>query len=690
VAQKVARTLFLTLFVGLSFGLLGESSLGTPVGAETGKTRAQLRAWAKRQVFLGGNLSDENIIRFTTTIAAARHPGVVMLDSDRASDHTKTFLASFRPEQVIPVGSIPDGITDLERRLNITAAPAIPWKRGPPLGLWQKLFPRAPRVVVCPARPRGLLLQSAFLAGIVRAPLVVLQGEAGEADQLRRRLKDWESGRVYAAGGAVRLCRSLEGVKVHRLLDEEAVATACLHKLVSKGPIRTLVVANPADNRKGLGGMAALAPWVALQKHGLLLLTNTQGNNVNTLVRAALKDENVLRAETLILVGGLTALPMEFRPNPLPKDKDPYIEMEPLTPQENEPFSFATGRLFNEDPAIVPLMLARNRLLRRQRGSERKALVVSNPAGGLPLLEAFSRNTTKEFRNAGYKTTALFGTDVTKKEVRRLLPDQDIFLWEGHHNTLIREYCVQEWPEPLRPSLIFLQSCLALTEEKAQPFLQRGAIGVVGSSTRTYSGSGGACALAFFDGLHYQHQSVGGGLRHAKNFLLAYTLLKEKRLGKDATKSGANIRAAWAFSLWGDPTVKLPRVAPPKNSLAAVKPHVRGNTIVITLPDTAYRKVVTTKYQTEMRPNARMAGLLRRGEDDGRYLVPFVFAEVRLRKAPPGKRPRLHSRIPGRHWVFCWDARRQCGYLLVTPRKKDCEELRFRVKWEDPEEKDEG
>jgi hypothetical protein len=677
--------LLLALFVGLSFGLLGESSLGTPLTAEPVKNKAQVRAKARKQVFLGGNLSDENIITFTTTVAAARHPGVVLLDSANASTPHKTFLASFQPDQVIPIGSFPNGITDLERRLNITAAPAIPWEQGQPVGLWHKLFPRAPRVVVCAAQPRRLLLQAACLAGAIQAPLVLLHGQTGEAARCHQILKEWATHRVYAAGRAAAVCRRLDGIKVRRLFDEEAVAALYLQKLTRKGPIRTLVVANPADDKKELGGMAALAPWVALQKHGLLLLTNDKGTNVNALVQSALKDEKVFQAEALILVANLKAIPMEHRPNPIPKDKDPYIEMEPCTPRGAEPFSFATGRLFNEDRAFIPLMLARNHLLKRETSTERKVLVVSNPAGGLPLLEAFSRNTALEFRNAGYQTTALFGKKVNKKDIRRLLPEQDIFLWEGHHNTLIREYGVQEWPEPLRPSLIFLQSCLALTEAKAQPFLQRGAVGVVGSSTRTYSGSGGACALAFFDALHYEHQSMGGSLRHAKNFLLAYTMLKEKRLGKDATKSGANIRTAWAFTLWGDPTVKLPRAAPPKDFLATVKPHVRGKKIVITLPATAYKKVVTSKYQTEMRPNARMAGLLRKGDDDGRRLVPFVFAEVHLRKAPPGKKPHLTSRIPGRHWVFCWDKRRKCGYLLVTPRAKDCEELRFHVRWEDAE-----
>jgi hypothetical protein len=327
-------------------------------------------------------------------------------------------------------------------------------------------------------------------------------------------------------------------------------------------------------------------------------------------------------------------------------------------------------------------MLARQRLLRKHPG-KRHVLVVSNPAGGLPLLEAFSRNTVLEFRNAGYRTTAIFGRAANRTRIRRALPKQDIFLWEGHHSILIKTYHVHEWTEPLRPALIFLQSCLALEDYKAQPFLHRGALAVVGSSTRTYSASGGALTLAFFDALHYDRQSLGGGLRHAKNFLLAYALLKQKRLGKEATRGGANLRTAWAFTLWGDPTVVLPPARRPKHALAPVEPQVRGNTIVIALPDTAYARVTKNPYQTEMRPNARLAGLLKEGDEGGRLLVPFVFAEVRLPRAPRGKQPVLKTRLPGRQWVFCWDGRRKCGYLLVTPRNQELRELRFHVRWQD-------
>src|SRR5262249_46785570 len=146
----------------------------------------------------------------------------------------------------------------------------------------------------------------------------------------------------------------------------------------------------------------------------------------------------------------------------------------------------------------------------------RKVLVASNVGGGLPLLETFSRNTTKEFRNAGYDTTALFGPNVKGEELRKLLTEHDIFLWEGHHNTLIRDWDMPTWDEPLPPSLIFLQSCLALKDYKTHPLLSRGALGVIGSSTRTYSASGGACSLAFFNAMLYDDQTVGGSLRQAK------------------------------------------------------------------------------------------------------------------------------------------------------------------------------
>jgi hypothetical protein len=114
-----------------------------------------------------------------------------------------------------------------------------------------------------------------------------------------------------------------------------------------------------------------------------------------------------------------------------------------------------------------------------------------------------------------------------------------------------------------------------------------------------------------------------------------------------------------------------------------VRHEVHGNTITLTLPEKSYETVKVSKYEANMLPNARLAGLLRAStvEEDLKSLVPFVFAEVALPKAPAGKRPQLHTRLPDTSYQFVWDGRRRCGYLLVTPRRKDQLELKFRVEW---------
>jgi hypothetical protein len=635
-----------------------------------------------RVVLLAGGLPDESIICLSTLVAKNRDT-VLLLDSPKVSSQLKDFLQSYQSDRVLPVGSFPEDSTGLEQRLGCKIAPIIQWTKGPASALWKEYCPLAECVVVCPAEPRRQLLQAGCLAGASGVPLFVLSGQPEEKSTLRKQLSEWKTRKIYAIGDAAKLCDNLKSVHVVRLVDAEAVAQAHRRLLRQAGPIQTLVVTNPADIRPGQTSMSALAPWIAIQHRAALLLTNDKGDDAGNEIRQALGTRDLREAESLILVGDLSALPMERRPNPI-AGKDQYIEMEPMTPAGTEPFTFATGRLFADDPAFVPWILARQKLL-GSNSKGLKALVVSNPSGGLPLLEAFSRNTTKELANTGYQTSALFNQDVNPNRIRTLLPDQDIFLWEGHYATLTKEYKMHEWTESTKPSLVFLQSCLALAEGKAQPFLQRGAVALIGTSTRTYSASGGACALAFFDALLYDRETVGGSLRQAKNFLLAYSLLKEKRLGKSAKLTGANLRSSWAFSLWGDPTLRMPMAESPDNSLPPVRHEVHGHTISISLPETRYRKAISNQYQAEMSPNGRLAGLITLDEDEEnvKHLVPFIFAEVHLPKVPTGKIPRLHSRLPESRWVFNWDARRKCGYLLLMPRIKDQDEIRFHVDWED-------
>jgi hypothetical protein len=633
-------------------------------------------------VFLGRDLSDEALTALGANLAASGKPGLLLLDSDKQSAYLQAFLAAYKPTQIIPVGSFPDGLTELERRLDVKVAPLLAWTDEPCERLWRALFPRADRVVVCPAEPKGQLLQAACLAGNLRAPLWVFHDRPGEDRQLQQRLEAWKTQKLYLVGNTAKLASSLAPLPAVRLANEEEVADLYLRRLSASGPIETVVVANPEERALSTTPLAPLAPWVALQKHAALVLTGARGTDVDQQMRAALRHKALRQVENVILVANLLGIPVVERPNPIPADKDLLIEMEPLTPAGLEAYSFAVGRLFHEDPAVVPLMLARQQLLAEARGP-RRALVASNAGGSLNLLETFSRNTARELRNAGYETTALFNTEITSEDLRKRMTDQDIFLWEGHHNTLIRDYAFPSWDEPLPPALVFLQSCLALKDYKVQPLLSRGAVAVVGSSTRTYSASGGACSLAFFNSLLYEDQSLGGALRQAKNFLVAYALLKEKRLGEDAKRTGANLRSAWAFTLWGDPTLKLPRPEVPENAVRPVRHEVAGNTITLALPAEKHERVKTTKYKVQMPANGRLAGLVRKTNEEAQPLVPFVFAELYFPQARSGKVPSLTSRLPGHDWVFVWDPRRQCGYLLVVPSTHEADnELLFHVHWQ--------
>ncbi len=674
--HSVARSLYLATFFFLAFGLLGAplAAPPEPVGPPNSPPTGRL-------AYLVGDLPDEQLITVSSALANAEQPGVLLLDSSRVTPYTKAFLKAYRPDRVIPLGTFHDGLPGREEAIGFKAAARVAWTDGQPLELWQAVCPNPSAVVVCPAEPRGQLLQASCLAGTLRAPLFVLHGTLGETTRLKKLVETSKAGDVYLIDTARKLSASLPNVHHHKLADEAAVAAAHIKQLAKLGPIETVVVANPFDVTDDTPGMSTLAPSIAVRHRAALLLTDQCGSNVESLVRAKTQQEPLTKVESIIFVANLVSIPMEQRPNPIPADKDSVIEMEPLTPTGADPYTFAVGRLFHEDPAVVLLMLARQELLQTRKSSPR-ALVASDPSGGLAMLDIFSKNTAKELRNAGYETKAIFGKDVTGEDLRKEMPEHDIFLWEGHHNTLIRDWDFPNWNEPLPPSLVFLQSCLALKEAKVQPQLSRGSVAVIGSSTRMYSASGGAYTLAFFDALLYEHRSLGGSLRQAKNFLLAYTLLKEKRLGKDAQRSGANLRAAWAFTLWGDPTLKLPQPETPEKALSPVRHEVYGNTIVLDIPTETHGKVKSAKYQVDMLPNGRLAGLIRKEkDDDGQPMVPFLFAEVHLPKGKTGQVPILHSKLPSSRYVFCWDERRQSGYLLVQPRDNEEKELRFHVEW---------
>jgi hypothetical protein len=626
-------------------------------------------------VVIAGTMPDPELVALSVMVAAANPDVDFLLDTPRTETTVRQFLDRALPAHVTPVGAFPAD-HDAAKRWGVPPDVAQPVQSEPIAYGWS-LFAKAERAIVAPRSPPSLLLHAACLAGAAKAPLFVLR----EGDQpiagLNELLAAAHIKELTAVGSAAELCRNIAGVRMTALADETAVAAEHRATLARGGAIRTLVLANPADLRKE----CALAPWVATRRRAALLLTRPDGADAGEVVTAALKESATNKTDALLVVADTGDVPMNQRRNPA-AGKDEKIAVEPWVPDGNELLTLSHGRIFHADRAMVPLMFARQRLLERTRGPPR-VLIASNPGDGLPLLETFSRNTGRELENAGCQVTGRYGkADLSAQELRRLLPDQDVFLWEGHYRTLIDNFEMPKWTEPLRPSIIFLQSCLALNPGEAGLLFERGAVAVVGSPNRTYSGSGGALSLGFLSSMAYDGRDAGAAMRNAKNFLICYADLKEKRLGDAARLVGANRRAAWTFTVWGDPTLRLPQRRPPAEALRALKVEAASNTITLSLPPKRYPATEVGVYRAEMWPGGRLAGLFTADGEDNRRLAPLAFAEVEFPRGPPGKSPRLSSKLPSRNYVFRWDARRRVGYLLVLPREKDTEAIEFRVHWD--------
>jgi len=120
---------------------------------------------------------------------------------------------------------------------------------------------------------------------------------------------------------------------------------------------------------------------------------------------------------------------------------------------------------------MVPLLLARQRLL-AEAVRKPRALWPATTATACRCWRRSRARTARELRNAGYETTALFGSNVTEEAVPPAWRGTTSFYGEGHYSTLFRDWRLREWEEPMAPSLVFLQSCLALRESKAQPLIR--------------------------------------------------------------------------------------------------------------------------------------------------------------------------------------------------------------------------
>ena len=194
---------------------------------------------------------------------------------------------------------------------------------------------------------------------------------------------------------------------------------------------------------------------------------------------------------------------------------------------------------------------------------------------------------------------------------------------------------------PLPPTFVFLQSCLALTEFKVHPLLSRGAFGVIGSSTRTYSGSGGACSLAFFNALLYEEQSVGDCAAAGQEFPARLLAAQAKATGKDATRHrgqrprGLGLHALGRSDLETAPPTQS-TIEPPSRCLPSAMRYKATHPRVAARPE-AKTRCGRISIRSPCRPTADSPGWCAKSKiEERRPLVPFVFAEIHLPQGGAG------------------------------------------------------
>ena len=235
----------------------------------------------RSDIYLAGELSPEDQLTLILALRVGQPHCPLLIDSSKASACLRATIADMKAGVVRPIGGFPMGVKEVEQRLGVPAQAIRTWGRVDKADLWMNMFPKAAKVVLCPAAPRGQLLQAACLAGVLKAPLVVCNGTTKESQRLRQKLRDWETRDLYVVGNTAGIAKGFDDVRLHRLKDESAVQTAYLSRRLAKGKVRTLVITNPADLANKQAGMSTFAPWITLEKKGLLLLTNAAGDNVN-------------------------------------------------------------------------------------------------------------------------------------------------------------------------------------------------------------------------------------------------------------------------------------------------------------------------------------------------------------------------------------------------------------------------
>jgi hypothetical protein len=308
--------------------------------------------------------------------------------------------------------------------------------------------------------------------------------------------------------------------------------------------------------------------------------------------------------------------------------------------EKEEPQDFAVGRIAAESSAQASVVLA-GQVGAPRKGRKKPVAVLSNADQVFSLGETISRTTVNELRNLDVQVSAHFRDEVTPEVIAESLGSFDLLVWEGHARDLTLEQQGVLTTEEA-PSFVVLQGCYTLDRSDPYILMQHGTIAIVATSAAIYSASGSAFAKALFDRLLYGGADLGTAVRDARNYLLALTKLKRLRGHAEWHKT---YRAALAFALWGDPTLR-PKLSTRRAKVTPLRWELREEGIELTVPSGRLQKVEVDRYRVRPVSRTMLGGLIRTEEGSrDRELKEFFFTVQR------GEQERSVACSPPGDWV---------------------------------------
>jgi len=492
----------------------------------------------------------------------------------------------------------------------------------------RELWPQATTAIVVDARRYSRLLNAAALAGISASALLPYEG--GDPPDLAA-LQQWGIRHLVLGAGVPEPRGAAIGVEVTAVQGPREMATKVLES-ANRAAMDTIVVANPSDvdGVFSPSSLSLLSPLMATaHRVPLVLVGGASPDKVERDVLAVI-DQLEIPVTHVVLVGDELALPSHRVPDPVFAAGGPEalggareVRVEIFSGlQREQSQDFAVGRIVAEDAARASIQLARQ-LHDPLPGGEEIVEFLSNADEVFDLGETISRTTVNEVRNAGIDVHAHFRDSVQPQVIKSALEDSTLMVWEGH----ARDLTLEEKGEidiERAPAYVVLQGCYTL--DRSDPFIlmERGSRAIIATSAAIYSASGSAFARALFDSLVFARTDLGTAVRDARNYLLTLALVKRARGYKDWTKV---YRAALAFALWGDPTLR-PRLPEPQPAVPPVRWVRVPAGLLLEITPERLPEVEVGRYAARPRPRAMLGGLLLRKGDASERLVKEMFYTV--------------------------------------------------------------